>query len=292
MSVIKTIRILNPAAGKGKALEIDYCSESTENYVTTGVADAAEYVHKESLADKDAHFVVCGGDGTLNEVVNGIMHAGTNDTVKISVIPTGSGNDFVKNFPIKGVEKRVDAMKYNDRYGINVINIGFDGKVAANVNKYKRVASFNGSLAYIMSVVEMLFKPLGEEYEITITHANGDVTQLAGNYLLAVVANGAYYGGGFKAAPLAELDDGLLEVILVKKISRLTFIKLVADYRRGTHLDPETKRPITKMADYIYYTQCRRIKIQGMTEVCVDGEMDYISEVDISVIPDAINFVS
>lgn len=292
MSVIKTIRILNPVAGKGKALEIESCSDSADSYVTTGVGDAAKFAYRESLADKNVNFVVCGGDGTLNEVVNGVVYAGTNDTVNISMIPTGSGNDFIKNFPVKGEKKRVDIMKYNDRYAINVLNIGFDSKVAANMSKYKRVAMVSGSLAYIIAVAEMFFKPLGEKYEIRITDANGDVAELAGMFLLTVIANGSYYGGGFKAAPLAKLDDGLLEVILVKKISRLTFVKLILDYKKGLHIDPITRKPIPKMADYVQYTQCKQIKIKGMTEVCADGEIDYVNEVDISVIPDAINFIS
>ncbi len=293
MIIIKTISILNPAAGKGKALTLAECRpEGSDSYITKGVGDAEKFAYEQSLADKDISFVVCGGDGTLNEVINGVMKAGTNATTQISMVPTGSGNDFIRNLSEKGRKIKIDLMRYNNRYAVNVINTGFDSKVVIKMHKYKGIPLVSGSLSYILAVAEVFFRRMGERYDVRMTKANGEDEHFNGEYLSVVVANGSYYGGGFKAAPLALLSDGLLDVIMIKKISRLAFIKLIVDYRNGTHLDPDTGLLIGKFAKHLIYRQCTKIAIKGMTELAADGEIEHASEIEITVVPEMINFSS
>lgn len=293
MIIIKTIRILNPVAGKGKALLLAECGPAdSDSYITKGIGDAEKFANEQCLIDKDIAFVVCGGDGTLNEVINGVMCECAYANTEISMIPTGSGNDFIRNFSEKGRKFKVDLMRYNNRYAVNVINTGFDSEVAIGMNRYKGIPMVSGSLAYILAVGEVFFKRMGKYYEITITAANGEVEHLNGIFLSVVVGNGSYYGGGFKAAPLASVNDGLLDVIIIKKMSRIAFLKLISSYQKGTHINPETKQLVDKFDKHFLYRQCKKIHIKGMTELAADGEIEQIEEVDITVVPEVINFVS
>jgi diacylglycerol kinase family enzyme len=291
--IIKGIHILNPAAGKGRALYLAECAPTDSNsYITKGIGDAERFAYEQSLAEKELAFVVCGGDGTLNEVINGVMRAKTNNTTEISMVATGSGNDFVRNFNEKGIKTKIDLMKYNGRYAVNVINTGFDSQVVIKMSKYRRIPLVSGSLSYILAVAEVFFKRIGKRYVITLTDTNGELEILDGMFLSVVVANGSYYGGGFKAAPLASLNDGLIDVIMIKKVGRLTFLKLVSSYQKGTHMDPETGQLIDKFDSYLTYRQCTNIKIKGMTEFAADGEIEHVNEIEVSIVPEAINFVS
>lgn len=292
--IIGIIRILNPAAGKGKSLTLAECQPDDPNsYITKGVGDAEQFTYEQALIDNETTFIVCGGDGTLNEVVNGVVRAGANKTADISMVPTGSGNDFIRNFNDQetGEEFKIDLMKYDGRYAVNVINTGFDSEVVMAMDKYKVVPLINGSLAYILAVAEIFFKKIGKKYQISITAENGEVEQLDGMFLSVVVANGSYYGGGFKAAPLALLNDGLLDIIIIKKISRLNFLKLVSNYQKGTHIDPDTKQITEKFDKFLLYRQCKKIKIKGMSELAADGEIEHLEEVEIEIKPEMINFV-
>ena len=99
MIIIRKIKILNPVAGKGDALDYkDTNNDGFETYISTGVGDAENFVYEETKKPGNFYIVVYGGDGTLNEVVNGIVRAGSNDRVELSMVATGSGNDFIKNF--------------------------------------------------------------------------------------------------------------------------------------------------------------------------------------------------
>ena len=100
-------------------------------------------------------------------------------------------------------------------------------------------------------------------------------------------ANGKYYGGGYKAAPKAIIDDGLLDALVVKNISRLRFVTLIKDYKRGTHLEKKKFEKIIKFA------KAKRIKIEFEKQVCIclDGEISYTSSVDIKIEPSKLRFI-
>ena len=284
---MKKIHILNPVAGKGAALKYKSNDYNDLVHITQSIGDAEDFVYKQCLEEPETHFVVYGGDGTLNEVVNGIMKSGANKTARISVVPVGTGNDFVKS--VQG-EVTVDVMRYNDKYAVNIINIGFDCDVVIETDKIKKKPLISGSLAYILGVVVTLCKKPTKHFEICLTDIAENEITYSDKYLCAVIANGSYYGGGFKAASLARTDDGILDFMIIKNISRFAFLKLVGDYKKGTHMDKELYRPAKKYIDVINYHRCKKVRIDKIEYGCVDGEIMGFESLEIEVIEKAITF--
>jgi Sphingosine kinase and enzymes related to eukaryotic diacylglycerol kinase len=294
------LHVINPAAGKRSPVEL--VSEKLtgeEYYITTGIGDAERFIRERCADQPDTHVFVYGGDGTLNEIVNGILAAGAGEITHISVVPTGTGNDFNRLLE-HGFIKHMDVMRYRaligdtevDRYAINIINTGFDSTAVAKTQNYKKLPFVTGSAAYIMGVTDTLMRRMGEQWKLSFTNPDDTVTEEEGEYLLALVANGRYYGGGFKAAPIAEIDDGMLDVLTSRRLSRPAFIGLVAEYRKGGHIDPETQKPIKKFAKILDYKRCVKISLEGLKTVCVDGEVMPCTNIGVEVVPKAVTIVS
>ena len=287
---MKRLHIFNPAAGKGHSPELlkDSSASDEEQYVTLCVGDAEREAYERCLSEPNTHFIVYGGDGTLNEVVNGIMRAGAGMEALISIVPTGSGNDFIRSLGEAGEIQTVDIMKLNDRYAVNIVNIGFDCYAANRMTEYRRRPMVSGSMAYIFGVTDTLLRPLGEKIKISFTDAEGNVHEEDSELLLTVIANGCYYGGGFMAAPLASIDDGFLDILTVNKVSRRKFLNLVGAYKKGKHLDPDKLEPIEKFKSILRFYRCTSIKVSGFTLYCADGEIYPGNEIEVSVVPQAI----
>lgn len=332
---MKHIFIINPAAGKDKAekdflpkildtvkkMQIDY-----EIHRTMGAGDAANFVKgrckavnsNEGLEDT-LRFYACGGDGTLNEVVNGAF--GYNN-VEIAMIPAGTGNDFVRNFSdskgfsnierqINGKARTIDVIKYekifiNDeittydeainsteeeneinekqriRYGINMFNIGLDSNVASKAAEIKKNLFVSGPLAYLLGIGVVLGRK--ESIDLEIEFDDGD--RHTGNIMLIAIANGCYCGGGFKGVPYAELDDGKMDISIVEDINRRTLVTLLSKYRKGTHLnDPVCKKIIT-------YKKCKSLIVRPKynMQLCTDGDITQVGEIKFEILPSSIKF--
>ncbi len=291
--------IINPAAGKGthvntlsKKIEaaateagIDF-----EIYYTTCIGDAAVYVASVMAADGERHrFYACGGDGTLSECVNG---APTDERAEFALIPIGTGNDFCRNFDdraaffdiarqIEGTPTPIDLIRYNDRYCVNMLNIGFDCHVVERTMKFKKSKLIPSGMAYTVGVAATLLHKLTTDMHIELE--DGEVIDRP--LLLMTVGNGRYYGGGYCAAPLASIDDGLLDVNIIEKVSRLTFLSLVGSYKAGNHLETAKK--------YVTYRRARTLCMHFAEEtmLCADGETEYITDLAISLVPSATRFV-
>ena len=233
---MKHIFIVNPGAGRGmkamelqeklKEIDIEY-----EIYETKAVKDATAYVRSRASSGEELRFYACGGDGTLKEVMEGTVGF---KNVSITSYPVGSGNDFVKCFGgkerfmdlemlVRGTAKPTDIIRVNDDVCINACHFGLDSAVAKTMAKVKRKKIIGGKNAYITGVVKAFICNMKTKGKII---ADGEVIA-DGKFLLCAVSNGQYVGGMFKCAPKAAVDDGLLEVCLVKPVSRLTFIRLV-----------------------------------------------------------------
>jgi YegS/Rv2252/BmrU family lipid kinase len=298
---MKHIFILNPAAGRkdaekkilpgimeaAKATGIDY-----EIHRTMNIGDGENYVRSRCLAmpHDSLRFYAIGGDGTLNEVANGAFGF---SNAEIGFIPSGTGNDFAriftepKNFldirkQIKGTAQPIDLIKYEDRVVVNVLNIGLDCAVVTEMNKLKKRLRLGGPLAYMAGVGVVFARNRG--FHLKVILEEGTVYEK--EYTLAAIGNGSYYGGGFKGIPKAEIDDGLLDISLISKVSRRTFASLIGKYRKGTHLEsPGIEKIIT-------YIKCKSITIESKDdmEICIDGEVLNTGELKISIIPSAIKF--
>jgi len=279
---MKAIHILNPAAGQGETLKY----KDLENaYVTTGVGDATEFVKRS--ADDGVHFYVYGGDGTVNEVVNGIMQSGK--AASFSIVPVGTGNDLLRTLDTSDADTVLaDVLTVNDKYAVNAVNTGFDLDVVLKAQQYKKKKFVSGTLAYVLGVVSVLCKKFGKKIKVDYTDQNGGLHTFEGDSLLAVAANGSFYGGGFKCAPVADITDGLIDLLIVKKVSRAKFLSLILNYMKGKHIDPATKQPIPSFARYVVFCKCKSVSFSGIDKICTDGEVWQTDRADISVIKNAI----
>lgn len=297
--------IINPFAGRhDSTLELEESlkvifekrCDTYDIYVTKGPNDATMEIKKRCQENElketpeDITFYICGGDGTCFEAVNGIVgfhHA------RMTIVPVGSCNDFLKSFPsydfhnlealIDGEEKEIDVLKINGKYSLNVANIGYDAKVNYDCvrfrHKYKTVKQ-----SYNHAIIRNVLKPLGDQVNVTI---DDDENIFNKKSLLLVIANGGYYGGGFNCAPLARCDDGLLDIIIVKKVSIFTFLRLIKYYKAGTHLECK------KFKNIITFRRTKKIYIESPYELCLclDGETFHTKTIDAEVIRKAIRFV-
>lgn len=296
---MRHIFIINPVAGNGNyqqeiAKNINFLFKDKEIpyeiYYTKFKGDASLFIQNKSRDLIPTVYYACGGDGTLHEVVNAAYNF---NHVNVGVIPCGSGNDFVKNFnnsgnftniesQLYGQNIKIDLVKVQNEYAASVCNIGLDADAAFNMHKFKKFPFLNGSGRYILSVLTCLFKRLGKELYITIDNNE----KINGSYLIGVIANGHSYGGGYKCAPLAILNDGIIDICFVKKMSRLKILSLLSVYKIGEHLNSE------KIKSYITYKKCKNLKITSKEPInlCMDGDSFIYDEIEISIAPCSLNF--
>lgn len=309
---IKHIFVINPAAGKSSSAKIlseairDACNAAGviyEIYKTTEQGDATRFVRERITskpADEIYRFYACGGDGTLSEVVcgavnrNADMSPGALRGVEVGCIPIGTGNDFVRNFThyefFSDITKQLlaDAMEIDcyscgsGYYGINMINIGFDCDVVVKTAELKRHPLIPKSLAYIAGIIVTLKKNLGR----VITARLADGTEITREFQLVSAANGGFCGGGFHSAPASALDDGLLDVSLIDKVTRRDFIRIVGAYKKGTHLETKLGKKI------VHYTKAKSVAFEFAepANVCIDGEVSLLERLELSIMPRAISF--
>lgn len=301
---MRHIFIINPAAGNGK-IQSDIVNKINDTFINKNIdyeiyftknkGDAKNYILNKSKDLVPTVFYACGGDGTLHEVANAVKEANTikYEHICVGVIPCGSGNDFIKNFDndskfqsidaqILGQSVYLDLIKANDEYAVSVCNIGLDADAASNMHKFKKLPFLSGSARYYLSVIYCLLNKLGKSLEVTIDNH----IKLNGTYLLGVIANGHSYGGGYKCAPLAVVNDGIMDLCFVDNISRFKIMSLIGSYKIGEHLNNP------KISKYITYHKCSMVNIKSNDKlnVCIDGEIYSHNQVEISVEKNALKF--
>ncbi|HEX2926621.1 MAG TPA: diacylglycerol kinase family protein, partial [Ruminiclostridium sp.] len=253
--------------------------------ITKYPGHAAEIARAHSVAGECRVYSI-GGDGTVNEIVNGI--AGTSSA--LGVIPTGSGNDFIRSLhsetdvrkviagTIAGIEKSIDLARVNDKYFVNISSIGFDANVVFNAIKFKKKPGITGSMAYLLSIIYTVFK-----HKICNIKVDIDGEQIRIRALLAAIANGKYYGGGMIPAPEAVIDDGLLDICLVSEVSRVKILNLFPKYMKGEH----------GVIKQVSFHRGRKIRIEGDEDLClnIDGEIVSARTIDYEVIEAGIKVI-
>ncbi len=280
---MNVIHIFNPAAGNGTT------ATEKDGYLTKSVGDCRRFVAETCGVDPTTHFLVHGGDGTLNEAVSGIVDAGAGQSARLTCIPAGSGNDTVKSLAdIPGEEFPIDLYACNDRHGINMINIGFDCNVVSSAAKFKQHFHIAGSLSYILGIVTEFFKHFGWTFSIHATLEDGSPFNYEGDCLLCAICNGQWCGGGFHNSPLSDMQDGVLELLLVKKVSRLKFLTLISKYKDGTLVDPQTGEIAAAYAHLAAYKRIRSVSVTGTRRVCLDGEVIEVDHADVHVMEKAL----
>ncbi|AOT70478.1 diacylglycerol/lipid kinase family protein [Geosporobacter ferrireducens] len=236
--------IVNPVAGKGKSLEFAAYIENTLkekgiDYAMkfTTLKGEAEHIAKEAADGTYEKIVAVGGDGTVYEVINGLAGG----TAALGVIPSGTGNDFVKTMKISpklesaletvlnGEITAIDCGKVNGRYFINVASIGLDAEIVKKTEEMKKYIP--GPTAYMAGLFKTLFQYRLQDVEIVI-----DDWVYKGKITLVAVGNGKYYGGGMKVVPSAKIDDGYFTVCLIKPMSKFKMLRLLPTIFSGDHI--------------------------------------------------------
>lgn len=296
--------IVNPVAGSKKHHYMDTISiiraaagrqaDPFEIYITKAPLDAAHKIRQAAAASQEPLRVyACGGDGTLNECVNG---AAGLDGVSLAHYPCGTGNDFIKVFG-KDAEKRfrdipalmngsarpLDLIETTTpdgvRYGINICSVGIDARIGGDVHKYSAIPIIGGATGYVVSTAVNLLR--GVNQKLTIQTPD---TTLSGSFALLCACNGQYYGGGFNPVPEAVPDDGILEYLVVKAVSRVTFLRMIGKYAKGRF------REIKDIITHIRGTTMT-IDSEVPLAVNIDGEIVHTRRVTFGIAPVRIGFI-
>ena len=300
--MIKHVFILNPAAGKGQ-MQSNLQSQiervcmargvNFEIHFTGAPGEATEFVRTtcEQNPDVQLRFYACGGDGTISETVNGAYGF---SNAAVGVVPVGTGNDFVRNFDgkqafldidaqLEGDTAMLDLMQYNGKLCANMINIGFDCEVVKQTAKLKRSKLIPKSMTYIAGLAVTLIRKPGVVARVSFDGGEPEQRRM----LLTAIANGAWCGGGFHSNPLALLEDGVLDTILIKNVSRVRFVSLVGMYKKGTYVDNRGARRV------IDYVKCKSVHyyFDSVQSICVDGEVTEVTDLEICAVPGALRLV-
>ena len=281
--------IVNPAAGKGHAIAMaEHIRRRFENTLLSWrIVETREPGHATLLAREAAaaqpgvNIYSVGGDGTVNEIVNGL--AGTD--VPLGILPCGSGNDTLRTLTdiqdplllLEGIldapALRTDLGRLNDRWFLNIASVGFDAEVVDRTRKYKKIPLVPGSLAYILGVLTALVQR--NLHEVTLSLDGGE--PVTASLLLAAFANGRFYGGGMQPVPFASMTDGLLDCCRVSPLSRIRILGFFPLFIKGehTHLKEVTLTPFHKL-----HLECATV-----LPVNIDGELTSARIVDVSVHP-------
>ena len=292
---MKHLFIINPAAGS-KDRTKDYsvaiheiCSARNLDYrieVSSAPGECTRLAREAAKSGDQVRIYACGGDGTLNEVAAG---AAGFPNAAVTVFSGGSGNDFVKLFSdpkaffdlerlLDAEEVEFDLIRCNGDIALNICSVGLDARIAADVAAYKRIPLLHGFRAYAASTAVNVVRGIAEHY---IVEVNGEV--IDGDQTFVCVCNGRYYGGGFNPVPEADPADGLLDVLLVKKVSRLQVPALIGKYKNGRYreLDHVVRHLRTKEL---------KVRCDKATPVNLDGEVRMAQVVDFKIADETLRF--
>ena len=295
----RAVIVLNPAGGQGRAKrrrpELErLLAEATAQQ---GAGDRLEWEIQETTAPGSAGRIAtrcaaegaeivaaAGGDGTLSEVLNGIMGS----RVTLGLLPFGTGNDFSRTVGLygslpravhtlfAGTPKPIDVGRVADRYFLNVAGCGFDAAVADCANRGPRWLT--GATAYICAVLQTLAQFRAADLRLTI-----DGVERSQRAMMCSVANAQTYGGGMRIAPTARLDDGLFDLCILAEAGRLEFIRAFPRVFKGTH----TTHPKITML------QARHVRIESTPALplLIDGEVIGTTPAEFTLLPAAIEFL-
>ena len=292
---MKHLFIINPAAGSRnrtqeysdvihkicRARELDY-----EIRVSTAPGECTRIAREAAETGEELRLYACGGDGTLNEVVAG---AAGHDNAAVTVFSGGSGNDFVKIFDdpkaffdlhrlMDADETTFDLIRCNGDLALNICSVGLDARIGTDVSNYKRLPLLHGFRAYAASTVVNVVKGIAEHYVVEV---NGETVD--GEMTFICVCNGRFYGGGFNPIPEADPSDGMLDVLLVDKVSRTQVPFIIGKYKDGRYKE---------LADIARYIKTDRVKIicDKVNPISLDGEVRMAQTVEMEVAKEKIRF--
>jgi YegS/Rv2252/BmrU family lipid kinase len=297
----KTLFIVNPVSGNGKGFNewnlmnkhLKYLTNQFDVKITKFAMEAVQ-ITNEALKNNYEHIIAVGGDGTINEVVNGFFEGDRliNPEAYLSIIPAGTGSDFARMFNLnvnedyiirllsEGKEQSCDVVRVtftgwnqekDNRYFINAGDLGMGSETVARVNRSSK--ALGGFWSFLLAALSTILTYKNKQMMVKIDER--DV--YSGPCCLIAVANGQYFGGGMKIAPLAELNDGYLDVILVKDIGKIDLMANLFRVYKGNHLS----HPKIEM----FRGQKVNVSSHDQIFLEVDGETAGQGDVEFQILP-------
>lgn len=273
--------VLNPTAGKGQGSKYRDKIEGYEKkykgeykIVETEYPGHGEIISRNACREGFTHIISVGGDGTLFEVVNGVV----GKSVSVGLIPCGTGNDFSRTIGLSqkfkeqmdvihgGKIQYMDLGKANDRYFINVFSFGIDALITRETQKIKRYLP--GTFAYVAATIKILMT-----YRPVKIHMEFDECVFDGKVMLVAIGNGKYYGGGMKITPGAGVDSGDFQICIVKALKRVEFLKLFPMVFSGKHVNREE----------VKIFRAKKILVKSSEKVLLNADGDIIGECPVKI---------
>jgi len=296
---MRHIFIINPKAGKKDqtARIYEMADRLREKHgldctvmLTDRPGSATDMARTLAESGEALRIYACGGDGTIHEVANGI--AGFPNAA-MSCIPIGTGNDFLKNFGADA-EKFTDAenlwdgpvipldlIDCNGKLCLTIACNGIDARVAEDVHRYGKSPLLGGQGSYIASVaVNFLGSKISRKWTVSIDGSDPVTDEFA----LISICNGRYYGGGFFPVPEARMDDGILHAVVIRKVTRPEFIRLIGPYSKGKHAELPPR--------LIRVMPAKELRITAEEDICtcLDGECSRSRDVTMRLSDKKLNF--
>ena len=295
---MKHVFIINPKAGKGTGVrkilpQIERYAENHPGfdyvvYITKSAGDGQRYAKEIASAGEPVRLYACGGDGTLYEIANGAFGY---RNAEIAVVPLGSGNDFIRLFgtqeqfadlqaQIDGTAIELDAIRCGDRIALNQCSMGFDAETCNKQQDFKNLKFLNGDTSYVAALLYCFLFKMENEFTIQI----GDEEPFTQKVLFCVAGNSRWYGGGFMAAPFAMPDDGLLDIVVVRKnMSRAKLLSVITPYKQGRLIN----HPMT------IFKRAKKVTITAKEPVTanIDGECIQTQQATFELMEKSVRFV-
>ena len=270
--LINSFSLKNKTASMVKAIE-EVCREEKINY---DIEINTSYLSTEDILDRyneDKNIIIAiGGDGTINRVLNGIVN--TNNI--LGYIPYGTGNDFYRTNKelLKDGINKIDLVKINEKYFINIACFGIDADIANQEElKFKFIPE---KQKYNIGLVRNFLTYRSKHFKVDIN----DKT-IEDDFTTIAVCNARYYGGGYRVSPNSKVNDGLLEVVLVRKTNKANMARLITSMKEAKHL----------LSDKVDVIQTDKLTIKSPKKVGanIDGEKYVSDSFDIELIKDGID---
>ncbi len=293
----KPLIMLNPAANRGhvdqyRALIHSRVTPQEAEYVETTTAGEARE-RAGSAAQAGRAIVIVGGDGSIHEVVNGILSTG--QRVPLGIVPAGSGNDYSCNTlklprdPAAALERALtgqlvesDAGMINNFFFVNSCSIGLDADIAVAANSMKKVPLMSGSRLYYATTLKQLLFGYGRcpHLSFTVNDGTESIEVALKRYVLLAITNGPTYGAGFRINPTANFQDGLLDVCAIHHVPLPRALRLLPVVQKGEH---------TALPEAVFY-HATEIRVESPIPVNmqVDGETSSVTSCAVRVLPAAL----
>jgi diacylglycerol kinase (ATP) len=287
--------ILNPAANRGhmqyhRSLIQQRARRERAEYVETRrQGDARAWAFE--AASQGRSIIIVGGDGSVNEAVNGIL--GSGQRVPLGIIPAGSGNDFAYNtlalprdivqtteIAFAGQIRAIDAGQVNETFFANGFSVGLDANIAFATKELRKVPLMSGARLYYTAALQEIFFGYQRCPWLRFTLDEQVDKMLEQRYVLIAVTIGPAYGAGFRINPHADPCDGLLDICTVDYLPLLRLLKLFPGVKQGKHIyEPEVT---------VYRGQTLHLESREPVMIQIDGETSRINTLDASILPAAL----